>query len=152
MVEKVTDYMHDIAYYAKDSRLTEPSDGKRYEWREMDDGNSHRTLGVIAPDGEVVRTYTFNQDGFISGSQEYLYGKDMIMVTDVVYPGTWYVRLSTDQTPAEKTSVTARLSAPFVWGFASDADESSAEIEDDAPLPDQRYDCYRTYEQTKEDI
>lgn len=25
MVEKVTDYMHDIAYYAKDSRLTEPS-------------------------------------------------------------------------------------------------------------------------------
>lgn len=33
MVEKVTDYTHDIAYYAKDSRLTEPSDGKRYEWR-----------------------------------------------------------------------------------------------------------------------
>ena len=116
------------------------------------DGNSHRTLEVIDPDGEVVRTYTFNQDGFISGSQEYLYGKDMIMVTDVVYPGTWYVRLSTDQTPAEKTSVTARLIAPFVWGFASDADEASAEIADDSPLSGQRYDYYRTYEQTKEDI
>lgn len=33
MTAKVTDYSHDIAYYAKDSRLTEPSDGKRYEWR-----------------------------------------------------------------------------------------------------------------------
>lgn len=29
------DFTHDIAYYAKDSRLTEPSGGKRYEWRKM---------------------------------------------------------------------------------------------------------------------
>ena len=35
MAEKITDYTHDIAFYAKDSRLTEPADGKRYEWREM---------------------------------------------------------------------------------------------------------------------
>ena len=35
MAGKTTDYTHDIAYYAKDSRLTEPSDGKRYEWRKM---------------------------------------------------------------------------------------------------------------------
>lgn len=35
MAEKKTNYTHDIAYYAKDSRLTEPSDGKRYEWRKM---------------------------------------------------------------------------------------------------------------------
>ncbi len=35
MAEKTTDYTHDIAYYANDSRLTEPSDGKRYEWRKM---------------------------------------------------------------------------------------------------------------------
>ena len=35
MAKKATDYTHDIAYYAKDSRLTEPSDGKRYEWRKM---------------------------------------------------------------------------------------------------------------------
>ena len=35
MSEKATGYTHDIAYYAKDSRLTEPSDGKRYEWRKM---------------------------------------------------------------------------------------------------------------------
>ena len=35
MAERKTDYTHDIAYYAKDSRLTEPSDGKRYEWRKM---------------------------------------------------------------------------------------------------------------------
>ena len=25
MAEKITDYTHDVAYYAKDSRLTEPS-------------------------------------------------------------------------------------------------------------------------------
>ena len=35
VAERKTDYTHDIAYYAKDSRLTEPSDGKRYEWRKM---------------------------------------------------------------------------------------------------------------------
>lgn len=35
VAEKTTDLTHDIAYYAKDSRLTEPSDGKRYKWREM---------------------------------------------------------------------------------------------------------------------
>ena len=27
----------DIADYAEDTRLTEPSDGKRYEWRKMID-------------------------------------------------------------------------------------------------------------------
>ena len=37
MTKTLTDDMHDIAYYAKDSRLTEPSDGKRYEWRKMTD-------------------------------------------------------------------------------------------------------------------
>ena len=35
MVEKSIDCTHDIAYYAKDRRLTEPSDGKRYEWHKM---------------------------------------------------------------------------------------------------------------------
>ena len=35
MAERSTNYAHDIAYYAKDSRLTEPSDGKQYEWRKM---------------------------------------------------------------------------------------------------------------------
>lgn len=33
MINAGTD--HDITYYAKDSRLTEPSDGKRYSWRDM---------------------------------------------------------------------------------------------------------------------
>ncbi len=136
----------------KDVAINITEDDAKIQLNAVADGNSHRTLEVIDPNGEVVRTYTFNQDGFISGSQEYLYGRDMIMVTDVVYPGTWYVRLSTNQTPAEKTSVTARLIAPFVWGFVSDADESSSEIEDDSPLLGQRYDYYRTYEQTKEDI
>lgn len=37
MQKKSTDIEHDIAYYAKDSRLTEPSDGKRYRWRDMID-------------------------------------------------------------------------------------------------------------------
>ena len=121
------------------------------------DGKSYRTLEIIDPNGEVVRTYTFNQNGFISGNQEYLIGKDMIMVTDVVYPGIWYVRLSTNQTPAEKTSVTAKLIDPFVWGFVSDTDISLDEIDDeqiddDSPLYSQMYDHYMTYEQTKEDI
>lgn len=110
-----------------------------------------------APTGEVVRTYTFDKNGFIAGNEEYIYGNDMIMVTDVLYPGTWYVRLSTSQTPAEKTSVSAKLIDPFVWGFASDTDTSSDEIEDeqttdDSPLFSQTYDYYRTYEQTKADI
>lgn len=35
MERKPVDFTRDIAYYAKDSRLTEPSDGKRYEWRKM---------------------------------------------------------------------------------------------------------------------
>ncbi|MCM1263477.1 MAG: M56 family metallopeptidase [Butyrivibrio sp.] len=124
-------------------------------------GNSHRTLEVINPKGEVVRTYTFNQNGFISGSQEYLIASDMIMVTDAVYPGTWYVRLSTNQTPAEKTVVSAKLIDLFVWGFASD-DEDVIDIEDtsnaednsivDEQLSARIYDYYRTYEQTKNDI
>ncbi len=107
---------------------------------------------------KVVRTYTFAQDGFISGNEEYLYGSEMIiMVADVVYPGTWYVRLSTNQTPTEKTSVTAKLIEPFVWEFATDTDIPSAEIDDeqtadDSPLSAQVYDYYRTYEQTKADI
>ena len=75
----------------------------------------------------------------------------MIMVTDVVYPGTWYVRLSTNQTPAERTFITAKLIDPFVWGVASDTDIPSTEIEDeqitDNSLPfTQMYDYYRTYE------
>ena len=35
MERKLVDFTHDISYYAKDSRLTEPSDGIRYEWRKM---------------------------------------------------------------------------------------------------------------------
>ncbi|MCM1268353.1 MAG: M56 family metallopeptidase [Bacteroidales bacterium] len=131
------------------------------------DGDSHRTLEVIDPNGEVVRTYTFDQNGFLSGSQEYLIAGDMIMVTDAVYPGIWYVRLSTDQTPAEKTVVTAKLVDLFVWGFASDdifdrEKEDAADPEDtpnieDSPMIDEQltariYDYYRTYEQTKKDI
>ncbi len=121
------------------------------------DGDSHRTLEVIDPTGEVVRTYTFDQDGFIAGDREWLYGNELIMVTDVLYPGTWYVRLSTNQTPAEKTTVSAKLIDPFVWGFASDTDIPSAEMEeeenaDDSTLYARMYDYYRSYAQTKEDI
>ena len=35
MIEKSMDRVGDIAYYAKDSRLSEPSDGKRYDWKKM---------------------------------------------------------------------------------------------------------------------
>ncbi len=136
-------------------RITE--DDVKIQLNAAVDGDSHRTLEVIDPNGEVVRTYTFAQGGFLSGNEEYLYEDEMIMVTDVVYPGTWYVRLSTNQTPAEKTSVTAKLIDPFVRGFSSDTDISSVEneeeqIADDSPLSAQTYDYYRTYEQTKADI
>lgn len=36
-VQNEEEFIHDIAYYADDPRLTEPSDGKRYEWRKMFD-------------------------------------------------------------------------------------------------------------------
>lgn len=35
----------DIADYAKDGRLTEPSDGKRYEWRKMIDAGVNPIAG-----------------------------------------------------------------------------------------------------------
>lgn len=35
MERKKISLLEDIADYAKDGRLTEPSDGKRYEWRKM---------------------------------------------------------------------------------------------------------------------
>lgn len=35
MARKKITFSNDIADYAKDGRLTEPSDGKRYEWRKM---------------------------------------------------------------------------------------------------------------------
>ncbi|MDE6389557.1 MAG: hypothetical protein K2L82_17405, partial [Lachnospiraceae bacterium] len=141
----------------KEVAISITEDDVKIQLNAVADGDSHRTIEVIDPNGEVVRTYTFNQDRFVSGSQEYLYGKDMIMVTDIVYPGTWYVRLSTDQTPAEETSVTAKLIDPFVWEFATDTDTPSDEsaeeqIADDSPLSAQMYDSYRTYEQTKADI
>lgn len=53
MAEKRTDYAHDIAYYAEDSRLTEPSDGKRYEWREMIEFS--KKLGRPLTDGEAEK-------------------------------------------------------------------------------------------------
>ena len=141
----------------KEVAISITEDDVKIQLNAIADGDSHRTLEVIDPNGEVVRTYTFTQDGFISGNEEYLYGNGMIMVTDVVYPGTWYVRLSTNQTPAEKTSVTAKLIDPFIWEFSSDTDIPSAEneeeqITDDSPLSAQMYDSYRTYEQTKADI
>lgn len=35
MTKKTVGLTHDITYYSKDSRLTEPSDGKRYEWKKL---------------------------------------------------------------------------------------------------------------------
>ncbi len=35
MEREPADMTHDIAYYAKDSRLTGEPDGRRYKWREM---------------------------------------------------------------------------------------------------------------------
>ena len=63
-------------------RITE--DDVKIQLNAAVDGDSHRSLEVIDPNGEVVRTYTFAQDGFLSGNEEYFYGDEMIMVTDVV--------------------------------------------------------------------
>lgn len=154
--EEVIGFQQGEQTTVKDVALNITEDDVKIQLNAVADGDSHRTLEVIDPDGEVVRTYTFNQDGFISGNQEYLYGSDMIMVTDDVYPGTWYVRLSTDQTPAEETSVTAKLIDLFLWGFIPDTDNTDIsgndQIMDDPPLSAQMYDHYRTYAQTKEDI
>ena len=35
MERKPINFMQDISYYAKDSRLTGEPDGKRYKWTEM---------------------------------------------------------------------------------------------------------------------
>lgn len=159
---EIIDFQQGEEAAVKDVAISITNDNAKIQLNAVVDGNSLRTLEVIDPDGEAVRTYTFNQNGFISGNQEYLIGQDMIMVTDVVYPGIWHVRLSTEQTPSEKTSVTAKLIHPSVWGFATDTDISSDEIEneeikneqtaDDSPLFSQMYDYYRTYGQTREDI
>ncbi|MCM1100872.1 MAG: hypothetical protein NC079_01150 [Clostridium sp.] len=37
MERKSSGLFEDVADYAKDGRLTEPSDGERYEWRKMID-------------------------------------------------------------------------------------------------------------------
>ncbi len=37
MERKAVTFLDDIADHAKDGRLTEPSDGKRYDWRKMID-------------------------------------------------------------------------------------------------------------------
>lgn len=41
----------DIADYSKDGRLTEPSDGRRYEWRQMID--AAKALGRPLTDEEA---------------------------------------------------------------------------------------------------
>ena len=55
MTEKSTDYTHDITYYAKDSRLTEPSDGKRYEWRKMIERSKNLDRPLTEEEAEEFR-------------------------------------------------------------------------------------------------
>lgn len=51
MERKRTSFLGDIADYARDGRLTEPSDGNRYEWRKMID--AVKTLGRPLTDEEA---------------------------------------------------------------------------------------------------
>lgn len=52
MIERKSDNLFvDISDYAKDGRLTEPSDGKRYEWRPMID--AVKALGRPLTDEEA---------------------------------------------------------------------------------------------------
>lgn len=50
-VKKKVNLFEDIANYAKDGRLTEPSDGRRYEWRKMIE--TVKTLGRPLTDEEA---------------------------------------------------------------------------------------------------
>ena len=51
MERKKVSFFEDIADYAKDGRLTEPSDGRRYEWRKMIE--AVKTLGRPLTDDEA---------------------------------------------------------------------------------------------------
>ena len=50
-MKKKVNLFEDIANYAKDGRLTEPSDGRRYEWRKMIE--TVKTLGRPLTDEEA---------------------------------------------------------------------------------------------------
>lgn len=52
---KPVDVTHDISYYAKDSRLTEPSDGKRYEWRKMIERSKELGRPLTEEEAEAFR-------------------------------------------------------------------------------------------------
>ena len=51
MQKDKTSFGEDISDFAKDSRLTEPSDGKRYEWRKIIE--AVKTLGRPLTDEEA---------------------------------------------------------------------------------------------------
>ena len=51
MERRKVNFFEDIADYAKDGRLTEPSDGRRYEWRKMIE--AVKTLGRPLTDEEA---------------------------------------------------------------------------------------------------
>lgn len=51
MERRTVNFFEDIADYAKDGRLTEPSDGRRYEWRKMIE--AVKTLGRPLTDEEA---------------------------------------------------------------------------------------------------
>lgn len=51
MERRKVNLFEDIADYAKDGRLTEPSDGRRYEWRKMIE--AVKTLGRPLTDEEA---------------------------------------------------------------------------------------------------
>ena len=51
MERRKVNLFEDIADYAKDGRLTEPSDGRRYEWRKMIE--TVKTLGRPLTDEEA---------------------------------------------------------------------------------------------------
>lgn len=70
----------------KEIAISIEENGVKMQLNASASGDSNRTLEVIDPSGEVIRTYTFDQNGFIAGNREYLYGSDLIMVTASCIP------------------------------------------------------------------
>ena len=58
MLKKDNNLMKDIAYYAKDGRLTEPSDGNSYEWRKMIDASEKLGRPLTEKEAEQYRRYS----------------------------------------------------------------------------------------------
>ncbi len=143
-------------------------------------GKSLRTLKIISPEGEIIRNYRFNENGFDdNGSQEWLtISNNLIMVSKEVYPGTWWIELDMPSQNEEKTLLSAKLIDSYMYSFVTDEEEETYNLESKKYIQektynqesekdiqeetyneqnqikrnDKIYDYYKTYDEAKVDI